>query len=189
MNATMALEARDGTAFRITAGSSGTEGSDQRHLTFAVPETNDAIRLDWSASADFDGLVDVSVRLGTMPARSVTIKANQIVDDAPPDRPRFGPDADGILSVLAHAFATLVLAHPGAISMLNGRVPKDSGLFGEVPKDLIEEANSEDGLLTNIAQYAAAGAALGIAIAGPDGALPGSVLGAKVGVLVHMGES
>src|SRR3954463_6109159 len=187
MSATMALEKSDGTAFQITAGSSDTDGSEQRHLSFGVPETNDTIRLDWAPDADFGaGPVEVRLRIGTMPASAVTVKDHEIVDGTPPDQPRFGPDADGIVSALAHAYATLVVAHPGTVAMLHGRVPKHIlfhgpvpkdvlGAAGEVPKDLVGAAEDDglvgaaedDGLVGKVAQYATAGAMLGKALAGP----------------------
>lgn len=182
----MALEAADGTAFQITAGPSDTDGL-RRQLVFGVPETNDSVRLDWPAGADFEaGPVEVLLRIGTMPAQRVTVKDNAIIDATPPAPPRFGPDADGVVSALAHAYATLAVAHPAALAVLHGKVPKHFSSAGKVPKDLL--ADDADDLATTVAEHAAAGAAIGATIAGPEGAVTGAILGAAIGAMIHMTE-
>ena len=188
MNATITLERHDGGAIQVAAGSA--ETSDQRHLVFAVPDTNDSIRVDWPSSADFTDSVEVALRFGTMPAQSTSIKDGDLLVTAPIDAPRFGPDANAILDALRDAFGGFVLAPaptigPPATAGKIGKIGKIGRYFklGKIGKDLIE--GDPDSLGDSVAQYAAVGAALGsLLIPNLSGADTGGAVGVLVGVLV-----
>jgi hypothetical protein len=179
MNATITLERHDGGAFQVVAGTDG--ASDQRHLTFAVPATNDSVRVGWDPAADFTGggPVEVALRIGTMPAQSTCVKGGELIIAEPSDAPRFGPDANGILDALRDAFRGFLLADQQVIAAL--RPPAFAA--GKIGKDLIK--GGQDDLADTVAQYAAVGAALGTLLTGtPSGTAAGAAVGVVVGVLV-----
>jgi hypothetical protein len=180
MNATITLDRQDGGAFQVTAGSD--KVSDQRHLTFAVPATNDSLHVGWRPGADFTGggAVEVELRIGTMPAQCTSIVDGVLLVAEPADAPRFGPDADGILAALSDAFDSLLLAHPQAIAALRPW----AAAGGKIGKDFLDGT-----LVESVAGYAAVGATIGLLLTtDPSGAVVGAAVGAAVGVLVASGE-
>ncbi|GAA3214214.1 hypothetical protein ACFO1B_12845 [Dactylosporangium siamense] len=190
MDATITLERHDGGAFQVVAGSD--EASDQRHLTFAVPATNDSVRVGWQPGADFTGggPVEVAVRIGTMPAQDTCIKAGELLVAEPADAPRFGPDANGILDALRDAFGSFLLADQQVVAappaVAGGKIGK-IGKFGKIGKDLIEDDQNDQA--ATVAEYAAVGGVIGTLLTGsPGGTAVGTAVGALVGVLVTATE-
>ncbi|GAB3829634.1 hypothetical protein ACFPIJ_32130 [Dactylosporangium cerinum] len=191
MDATITLERHDGGAFQVAAGSD--EASGQRHLTFAVPGTNDSVRVDWQPGADFTGgdPVEVALRIGTMPAQNASLKDGELLVTELSDAPRFGPDANGILDALRDAFSSFLLADQQVVAApppaaTGGKIGK-IGKFGKIGKDFIEDDQS--GQAATVAEYAAVGGVIGTLLLGtPSGTAVGTAVGAVVGVLVTATE-
>ena len=182
MNATITLERHDGGAFQVTAGS---DGSDQRHLIFAVPATNDSVQVDWRPGVDFTSgrPVEVALRIGTMPALRPSIADEELTLTNPPGEPQFGPGADGILDPLRDAFARFLMANPQAIVALHPGTKLNPSTRGKIGKAII--GDDPGPLADTVSEYAAVGAALGAFLTGdPGGAVAGEAMGVIVGVLV-----
>ena len=176
MGSTTVLEWAD-TGLQVSAGWADTDRPDVRYLLIGVPHTHDCVRLDWLDGTDFgsDTGVDGWLRIGTLPVREVRLRKGEIAAGGPAEQPQFGPTAAGILRAVAEPLTEFALEHPDLLRRLKERVYT---LNGKVP---------EDPFADSVAQYTAAGSALGVLIAvAAVAATAGAALGALIGVPVYL---
>jgi hypothetical protein len=170
MGSTTGLEWAD-TGLQVSAGWADTDRPDVRYLMIGVPYTHDWVRLDWYDGADFGGGAGAAgwLGIGTLPVREVLLRKGEIAAGGHAEEPRFGPTAAGILRAVAEPLTDFARAHPDVLRRLTERV---------------SALNGNSAFAGSVAEYAAAGSALGTLVA--DAATAGAALGALIGISVYL---